>query len=422
MSRTSHRASGVTLIELMIVVGVIVIITTLAGVSLQRARPRANLAGTAVELQSLLAGARQQAMASGWEVAVLIFPAHPTGGGATGRVIVYQDGDANFFLTTSTLNFDNYDPAVLAAGPSSEVITSLDLPSTVQFGPAAGMGTAAKLVAPYATIPVNADCTFCGGAGTARRGAVVFDSRGRATFHAAAGAALAERLDAEVLQALTRLLARLDAADRAEHGAGAIENAQRALDLDGEVDVARRVDQVELVDLAVVIDAVLGPGLPEDLHHLAGSAVAQLAAFLLAGEVRGDDVERQPALQHVVQRGHRAGEHDRVHLAAADRRQQVHAGGQRRHGGDEAQGVLADLVGRGAEDVAKAQRLGPQRDVAGVRPAAAQVALGHAQVAEIVRAQRREPGHFRAVDVGASDGDDAHRRLIMLNPAGMNQS
>ena len=32
---------------------------------------------------------------------------------------------------------------------------------------------------------------------------------------------------------------RLDAGDRVEHGDGAVEHAQRALDLDGEVDVAR---------------------------------------------------------------------------------------------------------------------------------------------------------------------------------------
>ena len=40
---------------------------------------------------------------------------------------------------------------------------------------------------------------------------------------------------------------RLDAGDAVEHGDRAVEHAQRALDLDGEVDVARRVDDVDPV-------------------------------------------------------------------------------------------------------------------------------------------------------------------------------
>jgi hypothetical protein len=44
-----------------------------------------------------------------------------------------------------------------------------------------------------------------------------------------------------------RLGLRLDAADGAEHGDRAVEDAQRALDLDGEVHVAGRVDDVDAV-------------------------------------------------------------------------------------------------------------------------------------------------------------------------------
>src|SRR5581483_9774779 len=40
---------------------------------------------------------------------------------------------------------------------------------------------------------------------------------------------------------------RLDAGDRIEHGDGAVEHAQRALDFGREVDVARRVDDVDAV-------------------------------------------------------------------------------------------------------------------------------------------------------------------------------
>ena len=48
-----------------------------------------------------------------------------------------------------------------------------------------------------------------------------------------------------------RLGLRLDAGDAVEHGDGAVEHAQRALDLDGEVDVAGRVDDVDAVVVPV---------------------------------------------------------------------------------------------------------------------------------------------------------------------------
>ena len=44
-----------------------------------------------------------------------------------------------------------------------------------------------------------------------------------------------------------RLGLRLHAGDAVEHGDGAVEHAQRALHLDGEVDVAGRVDDVDVV-------------------------------------------------------------------------------------------------------------------------------------------------------------------------------
>ena len=44
-----------------------------------------------------------------------------------------------------------------------------------------------------------------------------------------------------------RLGLRLDAGDAVEHRHRAVEHAQAALDLDGEVDVARRVDDVDAV-------------------------------------------------------------------------------------------------------------------------------------------------------------------------------
>ena len=59
-----------------------------------------------------------------------------------------------------------------------------------------------------------------------------------------------------------RLGLRLDATDRAEDRDGAVENAQRALDLDREVDVAGRVDDLDamvLPEAVVAADVIVMP-------------------------------------------------------------------------------------------------------------------------------------------------------------------
>ena len=80
---------------------------------------------------------------------------------------------------------------------------------------------------------------------------------------------------------------RLDAGDGVEHGDGAVEHAQRALHLDGEVDVARRVDDVDAVvlplrrrrggrdgdpALLLLLHPVHRGGALVDLAHLVGAA------------------------------------------------------------------------------------------------------------------------------------------------------
>jgi prepilin-type N-terminal cleavage/methylation domain-containing protein len=190
---TFRKARGVTLIELAVVLALIAVIVTVTGVSMRRARPRATLGGATIELRGLLHQARQQALVSGADVAVMIFPGVSGEANSLGRVVVYQDALFSFFNAGSAVHFGNYDPLALNGAfdvngnLKGEVIESINLPRGVVFGPARGMGTSARLVAPFNSIPVTSECTFCLGAGAARRGAVVFDSRGRARFYGADG-------------------------------------------------------------------------------------------------------------------------------------------------------------------------------------------------------------------------------------------
>jgi prepilin-type N-terminal cleavage/methylation domain-containing protein len=194
---SARKARGFTLIELMVVVAVVAIIAAVASFRMSRARPRASLSGATVELRALLHQARQQALVSGGDVAVLVFPGVSGEAGSLGRLVVYQDTAFNFFNPISAVHFAAYDPIALGAGKDAtgaftgRVIETYDLPSGVTFGPAAGLGTSATLPAPFASVPVNAECTFCLGTGAARRGAVVFDPRGRARFQNADGQAMA---------------------------------------------------------------------------------------------------------------------------------------------------------------------------------------------------------------------------------------
>ena len=183
MRHPPTSARGFTLIELLVVIAIILVLTGLAWSNLWRLRPRAQLADATSELVALVHGARQHALATGNDVAVMVFPSYAASG-ATGRVIVYEDGNADFFSDLGAINFAGYDPAVLKHGSRSQIVADYDLPRNVIVGPDAGAGTSAALVPPLAGIPINIYCSFCKTDGD-RRGAIRFDSRGRAFFYSA---------------------------------------------------------------------------------------------------------------------------------------------------------------------------------------------------------------------------------------------
>lgn len=187
--RPSHLPRGFTLLEMAVAVAIIATVTAMSVAAFRTTRYRSDVSAVALDLRALLHGARSEALATGHDVAVLVYPDFPTPAGGTGRVIVYSDGARSFFSAAAPTNFESFAPdGSTAVAPGSEALDEFDLPRTLRFGPATGAAPNA-LVAPYDTLPVNSDCTFCLAAGLGgRRGAIVFNYRGEARFQAANGA------------------------------------------------------------------------------------------------------------------------------------------------------------------------------------------------------------------------------------------
>jgi type II secretory pathway pseudopilin PulG len=179
---TKDRTSrGFTLVELAVVMGIVIVLGAIAVSSFSRQRPRANLNSAASELHSAVHGARQQALASGHDVWVMVFPQYVSTSG-TGRVVVYEDATSTF-ATTGSLTPATYDPGTLAFVSPGQVVTTVDLPAGIVVGPTSGRGTAATLKAPLAGIDVTHACSFCGSSGDGR-GAIRFRPNGAASFYA----------------------------------------------------------------------------------------------------------------------------------------------------------------------------------------------------------------------------------------------
>jgi len=193
----ARRVRGFTLIELLVVLAIVAAVTTMVFAMGQRRREVALLSNAILDARALFSYARQEALASGRDVAVMVFPDQATGGGGTGRLIVYRDsGAGDFFKATAPVNFGAYDPAAkggfgggFAVTLPGDLLEVLDMGNGIRFGPATGQGAGRQLLAPYAQLMLDSDCTFC--SAPPRRGAVVFDYAGHARFYSGIGQPLA---------------------------------------------------------------------------------------------------------------------------------------------------------------------------------------------------------------------------------------
>lgn len=202
------RTRGVTLIEIMVVVAIIGIISSLAVATTENLRARTAPRNAAADFSTVLSQARARATERGSDVWVIIYPNRGEGSAAgNGAWFLYEDPDLDFGKTGSatcdgsvgsTCNFAAFNPPNLIHPPPASPTTFdrllekeyLDRAAkkNVTFGNAAN--TALLFGPPFAssaTTGLNAstvkkDCSFCTGTGLARRGAIVFNGDGAARF------------------------------------------------------------------------------------------------------------------------------------------------------------------------------------------------------------------------------------------------
>jgi prepilin-type N-terminal cleavage/methylation domain-containing protein len=170
---SGHR--GFTLLEVAVTVAIALIV---AGLVVFRfdARP-GRVASKGLELLGVVSGARLQALASGNEVSVMVFP-------QARRIVVYEDDGTDgedFYDDASAVNFETYDPFVPRTANGSVVHDVVDFGTEVDIGPPTGWAPA-TMPAPFDGIDIRVDCGFC--LGPNRRGAIVFDSLGAVRFQA----------------------------------------------------------------------------------------------------------------------------------------------------------------------------------------------------------------------------------------------
>jgi prepilin-type N-terminal cleavage/methylation domain-containing protein len=187
----SRRARGFTLIEMMVVVGLIAVGVALVAWGFGAQKEREKLRSATLELRGALTQARQTALTSGNRVAVLFFPngfrsAERALGEADSRTgyVIYEDGEpsgAGLFDAGAPVNFDAFDPMSPRQGPNSRVVDVMEMPFLVSIGPPGGWAGKKGPMGAYPGITLDDPCAFCTGAG--RRGAIVFEPLGTVSFY-----------------------------------------------------------------------------------------------------------------------------------------------------------------------------------------------------------------------------------------------
>jgi prepilin-type N-terminal cleavage/methylation domain-containing protein len=180
-----HGTRGFTIIEVAVVLAIVAILVALGYPLASRARPRAELAGLGTEIHALMHRARQEALARGKDVAVIFYPTAATRFGQ-GRILAIADEPGGFMAGAAPAG--NIDYCTATPSLNGERLGGIDLPAGVTLSVPA---RAQAFPFPYNLVPAPVGgCSFCSGTvpgGGGPRGAVRFDSRGRAAFYADCG-------------------------------------------------------------------------------------------------------------------------------------------------------------------------------------------------------------------------------------------
>lgn len=188
---------GFSLLELAVVLAIVSVIAALALAAIQAMGGNSTPQNAANRLSGALAFARDRAADRSTDVYVIVYPARDSSAtgianGAQGAVFVYEDKLLTFRggAPVPTRTYANFAPPNAIAGPVTEgflheQIWLDEFPKrTVKFG-----ATGLAFDAPFTGIAAG-DCSFCSGAGIARRGAIVFHPDGTAEFLDSAGVAV----------------------------------------------------------------------------------------------------------------------------------------------------------------------------------------------------------------------------------------
>jgi Tfp pilus assembly protein FimT len=175
----------------MTAVAIMGILAALAAYSMQGMSKRASLTTAANDFISAINLAKSRAVATNSNVWVLVYPnldAVAAGGevaGPNGAWFVYEDRDGDF-----AASFTSFDPAAPAVGTNDRLNGSINFIANYGKGNTVskisfGLLTVQTLPAPFdaltcADADTDCGCSFCSGAGTGRRGAIIFRPDGSA--------------------------------------------------------------------------------------------------------------------------------------------------------------------------------------------------------------------------------------------------